>query len=62
MENKKIRLLISFLIAIGLVFIAYLFYLFISFLISFIGVLAFPIFIGSILFIWLVTEIYNYLH
>ena len=61
MKNKKIRLLISFLIAIGLVFIAYLLYLFISFLISIIGILAFPIFIGSILFIWLVTEIYNYL-
>jgi len=61
MKNKKIRLLISFLIAIGLVFIAYLLYLFISFLISIIGILAFPIFIGSILFIWLVTVIYNYL-
>jgi hypothetical protein len=61
MKNKKIRLLVSFLIALGIVFIAYLLYLFISFLISIIGILAFPIFIGSILFIWLVTVIYNYL-
>jgi hypothetical protein len=60
MKNKKIRLLISFLIATGLVFIAYLLYLFVAFLISIIGILAFPIFIGSILFVWLVIEIYNF--
>lgn len=59
MKNKKIRLLVSFLIALGIVFIAYLFNLFISFLISIIGILTVPIIIGGILFVWLVTEIYN---
>jgi len=58
MKNKKIRLLVSFLIALGIVFIAYLFNLFISFLISIIGILTVPIIIGGILFVWLVTEIY----
>ena len=62
MENKKIRLLASFLITIGLVFIAYLFNLFVAFLINFIGVLAFPIFILSVFFVWLIIEIYNYLN
>lgn len=62
MKNKIINLLISFLIAISIIFITYLLYLFVSFLISFIGVLAFPIFILSVFFIWLVTEIYNYLN